>query len=103
MPRSSIVPGVEWQHQPESAYFSSFPPEISTNISVPNVGPLPGQRPRILKSPFTLSPHNLRNPEQASRHKASSPKFTELEYMEEATRRRLRIREPKSSHNILIS
>jgi len=56
-------PGVEWLHRPESACFSSFPPEISTNISVRNGGPPPGQRPRILKNPFTLSLHHLRYPE----------------------------------------
>lgn len=103
MPHFSIVPGVEWPHRPESACFSSFPPEISTNISVRNVGPPPGQRPRTLKNPFTLSLHNLHHPEQGSCYKASSPKFTELGHVQEPTRRPLSIREPKTSHNIAIS
>ena len=98
MPRFCIVPGVEWLHQPESACFSFFQPEISTNISVRNVGPLLGQRPRILKNLFTLLHHNVRPPEQGSRYKASSREFTELGHVQEPTRKPLRIRDPQFSH-----
>jgi hypothetical protein len=78
MPRFCIVLAVELQHQLESGCFSSFPPEIFMNISVHSVGPPPGQRPKILKNPFTLSHHNLCDSEQGLRRKAYSHMFTEL-------------------------
>jgi hypothetical protein len=82
MRRCCSALGVVLQHRPESGSFSFCPPGIYMNISVFIVGPPPGQRPKILINPSTLSHHNLGNPEQGSLRKALNDRLTELGHLQ---------------------